>query len=198
MRIVNQKRHPEMLYVTRTGMEPEQREYGKTTTIYTSGCGLCAAIMVADRLLPSYDFELGDAIAMSYAVEANQNLGTNYKRFAPAFAKKFGLKWEPTSDLEELRKCLRTGGAAVVNVGGDYEGHIGVFSHGGHYIAVIGEEPDGRLAILDPSYKEGKFDDPEYDGKVEMKNGVIALCSPAVLDEEANPNRLCYYLFWRK
>ena len=192
MRIVNQKRHPEMLYVTRTGMEPEQREYGRTTTIYTSGCGLCAAIMVADRLLPSYDFELGDAIAMSYAVEANQNLGTNYKRFAPVFAKKFGLKWEPTSDLEELRKCLRTGGAAVVHGAG------GLFASMGHYMVAINEEPDGRIAILDPSYKEGKFDEEGRQGKVEMKNGVIALCDMQVLMEETEGRKVRFFLLWRK
>ena len=83
-------------------------------------------------------------------------------------------------------------------VHGDRKGQSGLFTKRGHYITVIGEEPDGRLSILDPSYKEGKFDAPAHQGKVEMKNGVIALCSPAVLDEEANPNRLCYYLFWRK
>ena len=191
MRIVNQKRHPEMLYVTRTGMEPEQREYGKTTTIYTSGCGLCAAIMVADRLLPSYDFELGDAIAMSYAVEANQNLGTNYKRFAPAFAKKFGLKWEPTSDLEELRKCLRTGGAAVVHVAG------GLFASMGHYMVAINEEPDGRIAILDPSLTDTKYETPERREKVEVKNGGIILTDGATLDQECSTKEIRYHLFWR-
>ena len=67
-----------------------------------------------------------------------------------------GLKLERTNDPERLRECLRTGGAAVVHVGGDYEGHVGVFSHGGHYVAAIAEEADGRIAILDPSYKLGK------------------------------------------
>ena len=67
MRFVNQREHPHMLYVTRQTMDEKNREYGKTTTIKSSGCGLCAAMMVADRLLPTYQFELYDAIELAYA-----------------------------------------------------------------------------------------------------------------------------------
>ena len=88
MRYINQLDHPHMLYVTKTEMEGEAREKGRTTTIKSSGCGLCSAIMVADRLLVDYDFELYDAIQLAYDVEANHKDGTNYKRFAPAFAEK--------------------------------------------------------------------------------------------------------------
>ena len=56
-----------------------------------------------------------------------------------------------TSDIEEVKHCVRTGGAVVANVGGDREGYIGVFTHGGHYVVVISETEDGRLCILDPS-----------------------------------------------
>jgi hypothetical protein len=65
-------------------------------------------------------------------------------------------------------------------------------------MTVIGEGSDGRLVILDPSYKEGKFDSPEHKGKVEIKDDVIVLCRPEILEEEVNPNRFHYYLFWRK
>ena len=61
MRYINQRDYPDMLYVTRADPENPRHERGKTTTIKTSGCGLCAAIMVADRLLPAYEFELEDA-----------------------------------------------------------------------------------------------------------------------------------------
>jgi archaeosine-15-forming tRNA-guanine transglycosylase len=103
-----------------------------------------------------------------------------------------------SGDLQRLLQCLRTGGAAVVHVR-EEDGKIGLFTHGGHYVAVIGEEPDGRVAVLDPSYKEGKYEEEGRKGKVEMKNGVIALCTPEVLDEDATHSRdVCYYLFWRK
>ena len=154
--------------------------------------------MVADRLLVDYDFDLEDAIQLSYDTKANHRRGTDYQRFAPAFAEKMGLRLEMTLDPERLLACLRTGGAAVAHVA-EREDHVGLFTHGGHYIAVIGEEPDGRIAILDPSYKEGKYEEEGRKGKVELKNGVIALCSMEVLQEDAVKDRkAAYYLFWRK
>ena len=198
MRYVNQLENPHMLYVTRTNQEGADKERGRTTTIKSSGCGLCSAIMVADRLLVNYKFDLDDAIQLSYDTEANHRLGTDYQRFAPAFAEKLGLRLEMTSDPERLLSCLRTGGAAVANVG-EREGYTAVFTHSRHYIAVIGEEPDGRVAILDPSYKEGKYEEEGRKGKVELKNGVIALCTPEVLHEDTVKDReSVYYLFWRK
>lgn len=198
MRYINQKDYPDWLYVTRIEMDEVQREKGKTTTVASSACGLCSAIMVADRLLVDSRFGLKEALALSYEVKANINVGTNYKRFAPAFAEKLGLEWVPTNDPEELRKCLRTGGAAVVHVGGDREGHVGVFSHGGHYVAAIAEERDGRIAILDPSYKIGKYEEPDRKGLVEMKDGVIALCDMQVLIDDSANRDPHFHLFWRK
>ena len=90
MRYVNQLENPHMLYVTRTSQEGADKERGRTTTIKSSGCGLCSAIMVADRLLVNYKFDLDDAIQLSYDTEANHRLGTDYQRFAPAFAEKLG------------------------------------------------------------------------------------------------------------
>ena len=197
MKYINQLDYPEWLYVTRTEMAEPEHTKGKTTTVRSSGCGLCSAIMVADRLLVDSQFGLKEALKLSYAVNANINVGTNYKRFAPAFAEMLGLEWMPTNDPEELRKCLRTGGAAVVHVGGDREGHIGVFSHGGHYVAVIAEEEDGRLAILDPSYKPNKYEEEGRQGKVELKYGVVALCELQVLAEDCANKSPRYFLFWR-
>ncbi len=132
--------------------------------------------MVADRLLVDSDFSLYDAIQLSYDVKANYLRGTSYKRYAPAFAERLGLRVEMTNDPEALRHCLRTGGAAVLHIGGDYEGYVGVFSHGGHYVAAISEESDGRIAILDPSYKVGKYEEEGRKGKVEVKDKVGCCC----------------------
>ena len=142
--------------------------------------------------------DLKDVIDLSYAVCANHRRGTDYKRFAPAFAEKLGLTYEGTNDSQRLRDCLRTGGAAVIHIGGDREGHIGVFSHGGHYVAAISEEPDGRIAILDPSYKEGKFEEEGRKGLVEIKNDVIALCDMQVLVDDTANRDPHFHLFWRK
>ena len=198
MKYINQRDYPHWLYITRTDMEGEDKEYGKTTTVKSSACGLCAAIMVADRLLVNYDFDLTAAIQLSYDQKANYRAGTSYARFAPAFAEKLGLKMEVTSDVEEMRRCIRTGGAAVALVIERKGERVGLFTHSAHYISVIDEEADGRFVILDPSFTDTKFEEEGRKGKVEIKNGVIILCDAATLDAEADPNNPPYYLFWRK
>ena len=199
MKYVNQLLYGHIPYITRWEMETEEdREKGKRTTVRSSGCGLCAAVMVADRLLPNCAFELEDALELAVQVGAGHLRGTDYARFAPAFAEKLGLSWEPTDDPEALRQCLRTGGVAVIHVDGDREGHIGVFTHGGHYITAISEDPDGRIVILDPSYKEGKFEEEGRKGLVEIKNGVLALCTMEVLMEETIKKKPGFHLFQRK
>ena len=113
MKYVNQKEYPDWLYITRVDMEGADYEKGRTTTISSSGCGLCSAVMVADRLIPDSNFELKDAIRMSYDCKANHRRGTDYTRFAPVFAEKYGLDLEMTNDPERLRYCLRSGGKPV-------------------------------------------------------------------------------------
>lgn len=198
MKYVNQREFPDWLYVTRVDMEGSDKEWGRTSTICSSGCGLCSAVMVADRLIPEINFGLKEAIRMSYDTKANHDKGTDYKRFAPAFAEKCGLDLEMTSDDERLRYCLRTGGAAVIHIKGDRDGYVGVFSHGGHYAVAISEERDGRIAVLDPSYFNGKYEEEGRKGLVEMKNDVIAICDMQVIIDDTAPAEPSFYLFWRK
>lgn len=198
MKYICQYDFPDIPYITRTTMDGEDYERGQRSTVKSSGCGLCSAIMVLDRLMPEYDFSVEDAVKLAYDSGANHRKGTDYKRFAPAFAEKFGLDYEMTSDPERLRYCLRTGGAAVLHSKGDRDGYIGVFTHGGHYIAAISEERDGRIAILDPSLKEGKYEEEGRKGLVELKNGVVALCDMQVLVNDTETADYGFYLFWRK
>lgn len=166
-------------------------EQGKTTTIRSSGCGICSAVMMAHRLIPNCTFDLKAAIDLAYETHANFEVGTNYEIYAPALAEKLGLRLEMTNDLQRLRECLRTGGASVVNVG------AGTFTQGGHYIVAINEEPDGRIAILDPDYCDGKFEAEGFRGKVDVKCGVITVCTGEILAEDAAKRNPGYYLFWR-
>jgi len=62
---------------------------------------------------------------------------------------------------------------------------------------VINEETDGRVAILDPSYKAHKYEEEGRAGKVEMKNGVIALCDLQVLVDDCANRTPSFHLFWR-
>ena len=74
-----------------------------------------------------------------------------------------------------------------------------MFTRGGHYMAVIAEEADGRFAILDPSLSPTKYEEPDRKGKVEIKNDVIVLCDHETLASQAVANgKAPYYLFWRQ
>ena len=198
MKYINQLEFPDIPYITRCDLDGKDKEIGKATTVRLCGCGLCSAVMVLDRLLPEYTFDLEEAVRLSYDCGANREKGTNYKRFAPVFAEKFGLELEMSDDPERLRYCLRTGGAAVLRSEGDREGYTGVFTHGAHYITAISEERDGRIAILDPSYKAGKFEEEGRKGLVEMKNGFVALCDMQVIIDDTSSAEPGFYLFWRK
>ena len=197
MKYVNQLDYEHIPYPTRTKLTGEKFEKGKSTTVRTSGCGLCSAVMVADRLLPNTKFGLEEALSISYESEANYAVGTSYKRFVPLFAQKLGLEYENARDSEALIHCLQTGGATVILVNGDKNGAVGIFSHVEHYIVAIGIEKDGRIAILDPAYKEGKFEEEGRRGKVEMKNDVIALTHLQTLEEDTFGRALPFWLFWR-
>lgn len=83
---------------------------------------------------------------------------------------------EMSSDPEDVYRRLRTGGTVVANSGGDWESHIVVFPHSGHYVVVFAGEDDGRVAVLAPSYRPGKYDEEGRRGLVEMKHSIIALC----------------------
>ncbi len=177
------------------GMEPMNMP---PANIAQAGCGLCCAVMVADQLIPNSQFTLEDAIDLSYAVKGNEGFGTEYEPFAPAFAEKMNLNWKGTNDLEELDQCLASGGVAVAKVGGDRkDGHIGIFTHGWHYILVIYKRADGKYAILDPSQTPTKYDEEGRKGLIEVDGNI--LYSPAdILKEEIKLFDPGFYMFWRK
>ena len=191
MKYVNQREYPHWLYVTRTDLEGEDQEKGKTTTMASSGCGLCSAVMVADRLLPNCDFDLKAALDLSYATKANHGIGTDYACFAPAFAEKLGLRWENTTDFADVRRCIRTGGAVVVLV------KKGLFTNSLHWITIVDEEADGRFLILDPSLTPTKYEENGRKGRVEIRNGVLLLCDEANIVTEVPEDAIPYHLFWR-
>ena len=197
MKYINQLDYEHVPYPTRIEETGEGYEKGQKTTVRTSGCGLCSSVIVAHRLLPNCTFGLEDALAISYESKANYGAGTGYKRYVPLYAQRLGLEYESSSDPQDLIRCLQTGGAAVVHIGGDHDGRIGVFSHSGHYVAAIGVERDGRIAILDPSYREGKYEEEGRKGMVEMKNGVVALADIQTLVLESSNRSPSFWLFWR-
>ncbi|MBO4872347.1 MAG: hypothetical protein J5496_02910 [Lachnospiraceae bacterium] len=198
MKYVNQLDYPDLPYVTRTDMDEINREKGKTTTVASSGCGLCSAVMVADRLRPDRRFELADALQLSYDVKANFEIGTDGERFFPAFAAKLELRCESAKDPDALRQCLKDGGAVIVLVSGSRDGYSGIFSNNEHWIAAVSEEPDGRILVLDSAFRADKYTTKERREKVEVKDFGLCLCEIKTLEEESAPYEKPFYLFWRE
>ena len=209
MLFVNQRDYPDIKYLTVTDRPGDP--YGTTTTVKTSACGLCSSMMALDRLMPSggYSFTLEDAIGLSYATGANHGYGTDGRLYFPAFAKRFGLTYRETNDIEAVKECLRTGGVAIALAGTrKEEGYYSVFTHSEHYICLTSVLPDGRFEVLDPNLYEGKFEEPERVGKAELCGHAVR-CTEEVLVEdclkiirrsEGNPDppkTKAFQLFWR-
>ena len=196
MLYLNQGDYPDLPYRTMT--DTPEVEYGQNSTVKTSGCGLCAAMMVADRLIPNFSWTIEEAVQFSYDTGANHARGTDYAIFAPAFAKKFGLTLSVTDDINELSGHLRSGGAAVAHCRQDDElNPTALFTKMGHYVAVVSQEADGRMCVLDPNLKPGKFDDDYRRPRVEQK-GKLCFCSPEDLVKETKAVApKCFYLFHR-
>lgn len=178
-------------------MEPVKLGTG-VSNVAAGGCGLCCAVMTADRLTPNSTFTLEDALDLAYASGGNAAAGTDYGPFAPAFAEKMNYDWKGTNDFDELDEWLATGGVAVCEVDGDRnDGHIGVFTHGWHFMLVLYKRADGRYAILDPSLTPTKYDEEGRKGLVEV-DGKMIYASREVLGEAVKLFDPGFYLFRRK
>ena len=85
---------------------------------------------------------------------------------------------------------------AIANSGGDREGWTGVFTHGGHFIVLVGAK--GReICVMDPHVPEGKFDEPGRKGKVRME-GNLCYVDIAVLARDCENRYPSYCLFRKK
>ena len=164
-------------------------------TAAAAACGPCCLCMVVDHLTCGH-LELTDCLDLSRALRANRKPGTDLKILGPAVAEKFDLDFETTDDVEKLVEHLQKGGKAIANSGGDREGHVGVFTHGGHYIEILSVNGD-EACILDPSYKEGKYEEEGRQGKVKT-DAPFVYCSLEVLMEDCANRSPAFYLFKRK
>lgn len=164
-------------------------------TAAAAACGPCCLCMVVDHLTCG-SLDLLECLELSAKLEANLEMGTSLKILGPAVAERFGLTFETTDDAEVLAEHLKTGGKAIANSGGDREGHVGLFTHGGHYVEVLSIEGE-EVCILDPSYKEGKYEEEGRQGKAEV-NAPFVYCSLDVLKEDCANRSPAYYLFKRK
>ncbi|MBQ3866715.1 MAG: hypothetical protein II776_07415, partial [Clostridia bacterium] len=174
----------------RGGAPPDKRN------VATSGCGICSLCMIVENLTDRR-LSVEEAIALSYACGANEGVGTTMRLLGPYAAEKLGLIHQATDSLEELLSCLKKGGMAIVHVGGDREGHVGLFSHNGHY--VVAAAYDGEdLCILDPAYRPGRYEEEGRRGKAKVDEPFVYCKPETVLEDTLNRTPHFHLFFCRK
>ena len=193
MKYINQLLYENVPYPT-DAKNPDSPMLGGS--IKRAGCGLCCLCMVVD-CLTTQSLPLEECRDLALMHKANLDPGTDLKVLSPVIAQKYSLKYSSTNDSQEMIHCLQNGGCAIANVGGDRDdgNYIGVFSHGGHYITVISAN-EAELCILDPSLKDGKFEEDGRKGKVRVE-GDFVYCDLKVLEQDTDNRSPSYYLFTR-
>ncbi len=190
-RYYNQTDYPHVPYPTLTDL-PELG--GEKTTVKDAACGLCATCMVIENMTRE-EFPLIECLELSLNVHANHSPGTDLTILGAYAAERFHLNFKATDDPELLREHLKKGYMAVACVAGDRpeEDYVGVFSHGGHYVAVVGIEDDNEhILILDPSQVPGKYDIEGRREKV-IVNGNIIHTTMEVLAKDCRYREPKYY-----
>ena len=128
-------------------------KYGTSGCIYTSGCGVCASLMV----LHNFGFTGLDTAAWTQKcllMGARSADGTNMDTVAAFLERHFSIVSKRAKTVADLKNHLKAGGKAIVCVSG---GGKQLFSNGGHYVYVGGLDKSGNLIVLDPYWYDGKF-----------------------------------------
>lgn len=186
----NQTNYPHVLYPIVTDM-PELKQ--DKVTVKQAGCGLCAACMLIENYT-DHSFPLIDCLELSMAVGGNHSPGTDMDVLAPHVAKRFGLEVVCTDSAELLVDHLKAGYMAIACVAGDRpeEDYVGVFSHGGHFVTVVGINEHDVVTILDPSQTEDKYEIEGRKEKVHV-NGNVLTCNVDVLTMDCRYRDPKYY-----
>ena len=172
------------------GGVPQERR-----NIATSGCGVCSACMMVDHLTSTH-LSIEECIRLVYKVGASRFVGTRMAILGPALADMFHLGFKATKDMDEVKACLQKGGRVIINVGGDHDDYVGLYSYTGHYIIAIAYDGE-ELCILDPSYKEVKYEKTPHQGKVRV-DYPFTYCKPEYIVDDTQNRETPFYLFWRK
>ncbi len=163
--------------------------------VANSGCGLCCVCMLVDHLT-NESLSVQECVDLAEESEANMFVGTTMSVFGPVVAKKYGLSYEQTNDIEKLVAHLQSGGEAMVNVANRPNGERGLFTKGGHYMLLLSTDGE-TVCFFDPHYEESKYREWGTD-KIVKKDGNYLYCPLSVMDRECENREKHYYLFGRK
>lgn len=158
--------------------KPHPYKYGTSGCIYTSGCGVCASLMV----LHNFGFTGLDTAAWTQKcllMGARSADGTDMDTVAVYLEKHYSIVSKRAKTVADLKNHLKAGGKAIVCVSG---GGKQLFSNGGHYVYVGGLDKSGNLIVLDPYWYDGKFTMTANRRKyTKVKNAREVYVQPAAL-----------------
>ena len=161
-------------------------------TVASGGCGpTCMSILLGN--LCGIDFPPDKAAQYAIKCGARISGGTDMRLLSACIARDSSLVRELTNDVGKLTDALKNGAVAVCNVGGDRDGHEGVFSDGGHYLVAVGVADDAVI-LVDPGMYDAKYSGACRSSKVNvLKEGILA-ADKAVLDGDCSNRSPRYYI----
>lgn len=171
---------------------PYQHPAHPNATVQTSGCGVCCAAMALANLT-DHTMSAPDMAQYSISHGARDDYGTNLYTLLSALKADYpGFDYRVTNNKDELIAHLASGGAAIVNVGGDRGSYKGIFCTTGHFVYVAGLTADKQTIILDPDMYSGKYSG--WRAAHVTVDGNSLYCDPLRLDEDCNNKDPRYYL----
>ena len=194
MKHINQRRYSYIPYPQCTDRPNDP--YGKNGTVRSGGCGLCSTCMVVAQLTTE-EFSVRECTELSIATGANHGDGTDMHILGPAVAEKFHLEFSKTNDIDAVVKALHNGGCVVATVTANCAGNKGIFTNGGHYIALMAADEKDEITVLDPSWTSKKYKKWVKEGIV-REEGSIVYAAADVVHAERNPRWTTYFIFRRK
>ena len=138
---------------------------------------------------------------------AGESQARNKYTYFASVAKKEGYEqiaaiFEQTANNEKEHaklwfKALHNGGCVVATVTANCAGNKGIFTNGGHYIALMAADENDEITVLDPSWTSKKYKKWVKEGIV-REEGSIVYAAADVVHAERNPRWTTYFIFRRK
>lgn len=193
MKYINQLEYQDISYLT--NLSNLDSDFATAGTVSNAGCGICCLCMMVNNLTEA-TLPIQDCIDYAYERRANMLPGTDMALLAPYVAEQHDLTYRSTNDIDEVLASVQEGSYVIANTRGDHGEHKGLFSRGGHFVLVVGVQ-DGLLTVLDPSYRDGKYDHCQQEGTLLIDQHRV-YCDHRLLDIDCIGKDPSYYIFSRK